>query len=225
MKNLGTKALVGLLQLLLTVGVALFVPAWSLDFWEAWLYLLFFGLSAGIITLYLWQKDPTLLERRVKAGPGAEKGTTQKIIQTCASLLFLALMLIPGFDHRFGWSEVPWPLVILGDLLVVLGFLMIFFVFKENTYTAATIQIAEGQTVTSTGPYAIVRHPMYSGAMLLLLGTPLALGSYWALLTFPFLVAVIIWRLLDEEKFLAQSLPGYKAYCQNVSYHLLPFIW
>ena len=134
-------------------------------------------------------------------------------------------MILPSIDHRFSWSDVPLAVVIAGDVFVALGFFVIFFVFRENTYAAATIEVASGQKVISTGPYAIVRHPMYSGALVMLLGTPLALGSWWGLLMFIPMIFIIAWRLLDEEKFLSGSLSGYKDYCQKVQYRLVPFIW
>jgi protein-S-isoprenylcysteine O-methyltransferase Ste14 len=123
------------------------------------------------------------------------------------------------------WSNIPISITLVGDGLVLIGFYIIFLVFKENTYTAATIQVASDQTVISTGPYSIVRHPMYVGALVMLLGTPLALGSWWGLIMFFLMALVISWRLLDEEKFLAQNLPGYSEYCGKVRYHLVPFIW
>lgn len=184
-----------------------------------------FVTSSALITIYLWKKDPKLLERRVNAGPSAEKETKQKRIQVFASLAFIALMIVPSLDHRFSWSNVPVLVVIGGDILAALGFFIVFLVFKENTFTAATIEIAPDQTVISTGPYAVVRHPMYAGALIMLFGTPLALGSWWALLLFILMTFVIIWRLLDEERFLAKSLPGYNEYCKKVPYRLIPSIW
>ena len=137
---------------------------------------------------------------------------------------FIALFVFPAFDHRFGWSPVPLYISLAGDVLVAFGFLFIFFVFKVNTY-AATIQIAEGQKVISTGPYALVRHPMYAGALVMLIGVPLALGSWWGLFTLALIMPVLIWRLLDEEKFLSKNLPGYTEYCQKVRYRLVTSVW
>jgi protein-S-isoprenylcysteine O-methyltransferase Ste14 len=225
MDNLAKKTLLGFVQLFAALGIFIFAPVWTFDFWQAWVYLFVFAASVAMVTAYLWKKDPGLLERRVNAGPGAEKEKSQKIIQLFASLAFIGLMILPSLDHRFSWSYVPLPVVIAGDAFVALGFLVIFFVFKENTYAAATIEVASGQKVISTGPYAIVRHPMYSGALVMLLGTPLALGSWWGLLMFIPMIFIIAWRLLDEEKFLSKSLSGYKDYCRKVQYRLVPFIW
>jgi len=142
-----------------------------------------------------------------------------------AMLGFIAMLVFPVLDHRFGWSSVPASVSVLGDALIALAFLFIFFVFKENSYGASTIQIAEGQTVISTGPYALVRHPMYAGALVMLIGTPIALGSWWGLFAVLLILPVLIWRLLDEERFLRQNLAGYAEYQTKVRYRLLPCIW
>jgi protein-S-isoprenylcysteine O-methyltransferase Ste14 len=171
------------------------------------------------------KKDPALLKRRMRGGPTAEKQTTQKVIMLFASIGFIALLVVPALDHRFGWSAVPVPVEIVGDILVGMGFYFIFLVYKENTFTSATIEVTENQKVISTGPYALVRHPMYASALLYLVGTPLALGSYWGLLALVFMTSFLIWRLVDEEKFLAKNLPGYMAYQKTVHHRLVPFVW
>jgi protein-S-isoprenylcysteine O-methyltransferase Ste14 len=219
------RALSGLVSLLVILGLLLFLPAWSLHFWEAWIFWLIFSVSVTIITIYFLKKDPKLVERRLKAGPSAEKEKAQKIIQAFASLFFIMVVMAPGFDHRFQWSYVPPYLVIIGDVFVMLGFLIVFLVFKENSYTSSIIEADKDQTVISTGPYRIVRHPMYAGALLMLLFTPIALGSFWALFSVLPMFAVIVWRLLEEEKFLAKNLPGYKDYCLKTRYRLAPFVW
>jgi protein-S-isoprenylcysteine O-methyltransferase Ste14 len=139
--------------------------------------------------------------------------------------MFVAFVIMV-FDHRFGWSPaVPAALSIFGDVLAALGILIYFLVVKENRYAAATVDVAEGQTVVSTGPYAFVRHPMYAGAILVFVGAPLALGSWWGLLLIPLVIAVFALRLLSEEKFLRQNLAGYADYAQSVRYRLVPYIW
>ena len=142
-----------------------------------------------------------------------------------ASIGFIALLVVPALDYRFRWSEVPLPGVIAGDLLVAIGFYFIFLVYRENTFTSATIEVAENQKVISTGPYAVVRHPMYASALLYLIGTPLALGSYWGLVALAFMTPFLIWRLFDEERFLAKNLPGYTEYQEKVQHRLLPYVW
>jgi len=224
-KELNKKALGGLLRLFVTLAALLFLPAWSLRYWQAWVFLCAFFAPILGITSYLMRHDPALLERRVDAGPGAEKERTQRIIQGLAAIAFFAVILLPSFDHRFGWSRVPAYVSLAGDLLVVLGLLVIFFVFKENTYASGTIEVGAGQKVISTGPYGRVRHPMYSGAIVMLLGLPLALGSWWGLLALVPFTLVILWRLLDEENFLARNLPGYSEYRSKVRYRLVPLVW
>src|SRR5262249_50789339 len=150
---------------------------------------------------------------------------TQKMIMLFASLGFIALLVVPALDYRFGWSAVPPYTVIAGDIVVAVGFYIIFLVYKENTFTSATIEIAQGQTVISTGPYALVRHPMYAGALLYCLGTPLALGSYWGFLSLAAMAPFLIWRLFAEERFLTKNLPGYTAYYRQVRWRLIPGIF
>ncbi len=219
------RTIAGFAQLIAIMALLLFAPAWTLHYWQAWVYLAVFGCSSLLITVDLWRHDRDLLERRLKAGPGAETTKRQNWIQALASLSFLALLLVPSLDRRFGWSRVPAPVVVAGNLLVAAGFFVVYRVFRENTFTAGTIEIAAQQTVVSTGPYAVVRHPMYAGALVLLLGTPLALGSWWGLLALFPMTAVLVARLLDEEQYLTQGLLGYKEYCRTVRFRLLPFVW
>jgi protein-S-isoprenylcysteine O-methyltransferase Ste14 len=204
------------------LGAVLFLPAGTLRYWEAWLFIaVFFACNLGL-TAYLVLRDPQLLARRMSVGPGAEKTPAQKIIMTFAFLFFTAAAVVPALDHRFGWSDVPASTVLFGDALVVLSYLGFIRVFRENTYGAATIQVEAEQRVVSTGPYAIVRHPMYSAALVLTVGMPLALGSWWGLVTIVPGVLVFVWRLLDEERFLRRNLPGYAEYTQKVRWRLIP---
>jgi protein-S-isoprenylcysteine O-methyltransferase Ste14 len=224
-RSITKRALIGLAGLAAVLWLALFLPSWSLDYWQAWIYWLVFVSSVTAITVYFLRKDLRLIEARLKTGPVAEKERGQKIIQAVLSLFFILLILIPSLDHRFHWSSVPAYLVVIGDVFVVLGLSMIFLVFRENSYTSVIIEVSDEQKVISTGPYGIVRHPMYAGALLMLFFTPLALGSFWGLLAaFPMLAAIAL-RLLGEERFLAENLPGYDKYRQKVRYRLIPFIW
>jgi protein-S-isoprenylcysteine O-methyltransferase Ste14 len=219
------KAFGGILVVVVVMAALLFVPAWTLDYWQAWTFLAVYFAGSVAITLYLMKKDPELLERRMRGGPTAEKATTQKIIMSIASLGFIALVVVPALDHRFGWSRMPPSAALAGDVLVALGFLAVFFVFKENSFSAATIELAPDHKVISTGPYALVRHPMYAGGLVLLAGMPIALGSWWGLLVLAALTPALIWRLYDEEDFLARNLPGYAAYRKKVRYRLIPLVW
>jgi len=225
MTNLAGKAWLSLLALAVVMGLLLFIPAGTVRYWQAWVYLSIFTGASLLITAYLLGKDPALLERRMRGGPTAEERTPQKVIMLFTSIGFIALLVVPALGHRFGWSGVPLAGVIAGDLLVAIGFYFIFLVYRENTFTSATIQIAENQKVISTGPYAIVRHPMYASGALYLFGTPLALGSYWGLIPITAMMPFLIWRLIDEERFLASDLPGYSEYRQRVRYRLVPFLW
>ena len=225
MKNLNLKAFGGLLFLELVLAVALFWPAGTLDYWQAWVFLVVFGGSVFAITLYLMQHDPQLLERRVQAGPGAEKERSQQVIQSLAQVAFIIIFILPALDHRFGWSSMPLALNLVGDVLVALGLYWVFLVFKENTFTSAVIEVGAEQKLVTSGPYAFMRHPMYIGALVMLLGVPLALGSWWGLLTLVPITVVIIVRLLDEEKFLEKNLAGYAEYERKVKYRLIPFVW
>lgn len=222
MSSLNRKAWLGLVFLALAMSLLLFLIAGTVQYWQAWTYLAVYFAASLLITLYLMKKDPALLKRRLSGGPTAEKEKTQRIIMLFASAGFIASLVVPALDHRFAWSAVPLYAVITGDLLTALCFFIMFCVFRENTFTSATIEIAEGQKVISTGPYALVRHPMYAGGSLLFIGTPLALGSYWGLLAFVAVLPALIWRLLNEEKFLAKNLPGYAEYCARVRWRLIP---
>lgn len=224
--KLHKKAFGGILFVILLLAMMVFIPAGSFDYWQAWVFLVVFSSSVFAITIYLMKKDPSLLERRVKAGPGAEKEKDQKVIQWVAQIAFILVFVVSSLDHRFVWSVVvPEYAVAAGDLLVILGFLIVWLVFKENTFTSGTIEVIAEQKVISTGPYRFVRHPMYSGTLILLLGVPLALGSLWGLVTLIPMVIVISWRLLAEERFLSANLPAYSEYLKRVKYRLVPCIW
>src|SRR5262245_61949337 len=225
MGELTRQAWLGVAKLVAVLLLCLFLPAWSFEFWQAWTYLGVSGASVAAITWYLQKQDPELLRRRLAAGPAAETERRQKVIQTIASISFAGIFLVAGLDHRQGWSNVSVSLVLAGDVLVLLGLGIVFLVFRENSYTSATIETTDDTPVISTGPYAVVRHPMYAGAFLFLIGTPLALGSLWALLSVALLVFAIVLRLLDEERFLLQRLPGYGEYLSRKKYRLIPFIW
>jgi protein-S-isoprenylcysteine O-methyltransferase Ste14 len=225
MLSLAAKALLSVLLLGIVMGVVLFVMAGTVDYWQAWMYLLIFTITSLLTTIYLIRNDPELLKRRMRGGPSAEKRASQRVIMLFTSIAFIGLLVVPGLDRRFGWSKVPLPLVIAGDVLVAIGFYFIFLVYRENTYTSATIEVAANQKVIESGPYALVRHPMYASALLYLLGTPLALGSYWGLLPFVAVIPLLIWRLFDEEKMLTRELEGYRQYKQRVPHRLVPRVW
>jgi protein-S-isoprenylcysteine O-methyltransferase Ste14 len=225
LKDLNIKAFGGLLFTVLVMTALLFLPAWTLSYWQAWAFLAVFGVSAVAITVFLTKKDPKLLERRVNAGPTAEKETSQKIIQSITSISFAGLLIVSALDHRFSWTPLPPYVALAGDALVAFGFLIVFLVYKENTFASATIEVAPEQKVISTGPYKLVRHPMYMGAFFLLVGIPLSLGSLCGLIAIAAMMPALIWRLLNEERFLVKNLRGYAEYQNKVRHRLVPFIW
>jgi protein-S-isoprenylcysteine O-methyltransferase Ste14 len=177
------------------------------------------------ITVYLIRYDPKLLERRINGGPTAEKEYAQKIITFIAAVAFVGLIALPALDHRFIWSHVPLSPVLAGDALVALGWLAFYLVFRENSFPSATIEVAPDQKVISTGPYVLVRHPMYAGTVVMLLGIPIALGSWWGLPAIVAMIPAFKWRVLDEEKFLARNLLGSLEYQIAVRYRLIPSVW
>ncbi len=199
MNNLILRSFLGLAFLVLVLALALFLSAGSLSFWQAWVFLAVWTVTVSLITAYLVKYDQKLLASRVQAGPVAETQKIQQIIQSLASLFFIGIFIIPGLDFRYHWSNVPPIISVISDGFVILGFYIVFLVFKENSYTSATIEVSDEQKVVTTGPYSMVRHPMYAGAILLLVFTPLALGS-WAAIPFPWpLILVVVFRLREED--------------------------
>ena len=219
------RAFAGFVFLFAAIAVVFFASAGTLGDGRAWTTLAVFFGCAGMITVWLWFHDKALLERRVKAGPGSEADPAQNVVQALAGLVFLATFAIPGLDRRLGWSHAPAAVSLAGDGMIAVGFLIVFVTFRENTFTAGTVEIAEGQHVIDSGPYAVVRHPMYAGAIVLVAGIPLALGSWWGLIPAALLVPVMVWRLVREEAFLAANLAGYADYRDRVRYRLAPIVW
>ena len=226
MNNLSFRALRSAVIGFVLFFAVIFVPAWTLNYWQGWAFFLTLGICTSLATIWIALHDQKLLESRMKIGPTNETTKIQKIITATAAPLFVGGVVLMVLDHRFGWSPaVPAWLSILGNVLVVLGILVYFFVVKENRYAAAAVEVVEGQTVVSTGLYALVRHPMYTGALLVFVGTPIALGSWWGLLFEPIFIGGFVWRLLQEEKYLSKNLPGYTEYLKKVKYRLVPFVW
>lgn len=224
MKNPSAKIWLDGVAMSVLIALALFLSAGTIDYWQAWAYL---GVSAvsSVLLIRFISKDPILLENRTKRGPTAEKRTIQKIIVLCAGLGAIAAFVVPGLDRRFGWSNVPSWLSVVGDILIIVAISMVFRVFKENSFGSATVEVTKGQRVISTGPYAIVRNPMYASAAVYFIGMSLALGSYWGLIASILTILGLVWRLFDEEKFLTKNLPGYAEYCAKVRWHLVPGIF
>ena len=221
-KKLYTRLATQSLLFLIVLGVLLFLPAGTFDYWQAWVFIAVFVACNLPLTIWVAINDPQLLERRMRAGPAAEKEKSQKIIVTIVLLSLAVAVLIPAFNRRFRWSDVPTSVVILGNALIAISYVGFYFVFRENTYGAATIRVEENQRVISTGPYALVRHPMYAAALVLMLGIPLALGSWWGLLAFAPGVPALVWRIIDEERLLKRDLPGYTEYMEKAPFRLIP---
>jgi protein-S-isoprenylcysteine O-methyltransferase Ste14 len=209
----------------LFIAVLLFAPGGTLNYWQAWLYGFVFVAGMATLSVYFLKHDPELVRRRMNAGPKAETEPAQKIIMLLIFSGFLLLTVVLGFDRRWHWSDVPVWLVLLANAMVALSFAVFFIVMKQNSYAASTITVEPNQPVVSIGFYGIVRHPMYSGGLLLVVFAPLALGSYWGLLAAAAIMPALIWRLLDEERFLKFNLAGYTNYCRTTRYRLIPFLW
>ena len=207
---------------LLLLGLIFFLPAWTYKYWQAWVYMLVLFVPMSVLVRYLYKHDPALLERRMRM---KERQKTQKVVIPLSFLFFLPAFIIPGFDVRFGWSNVPWVVVIIADIIVVFSYLMIALVFKTNSYASRIVEVEKGQKVITTGPYAVVRHPMYLASLMLYAFSPLALGSYWAMLPVVLLVVLLVARIKGEEKELLENLEGYKEYVMKTKYRLLPGIW
>ena len=203
-------------------GALFFGTAGTLRYWEAWLFLAILFTPMLFIGGYLIRHDPELAQRRLRS---REERPKQKAVQKLAALLWSVGFIIPGLDERFGWSSVPGPVVVAADLLVLAGYLLFFLVLKENSYAGRTIQVEEGQSVINTGPYARVRHPMYTGVSLMMLFAPLALGSWWAALLMLATPFFLIIRIKDEEEALLEELPGYREYTEQTRHRLIPGVW
>ena len=223
--KLGDRTLVASVIALVLFGALLFAPAGTFDYWQAWLFIGVFVVASAVPTGYLAVKNPAALERRMHGGPTAETRGAQKIASSLTLLSFPAAMVVSALDHRFGWSEVPTVISLLGAVVVAAGITITFVVIIQNVYAAANITVESGQTVVSTGLYGLVRHPMYVGILIILAGTPLALGSYWGLLVLIPATFTFAFRITDEEKLLKEELDGYLPYTRDVHYRLMPFVW
>ena len=203
----------------------LFIPARRITYWQAWAFIVVFVGCTCAMWIYVAVTDPPLLDRRRKAGPIKEPRPAQRVALSLGLLSFGAVLVLSGRDHRFRWSHVSPAVSVIGDLVVALGLFIALLALRANTYGGSTVEIVEGHRVISTGPYAIVRHPMYVGIMVMVVGAPVALGSWWALLAVLGTILALVWRILDEEKLLRGDLAGYAEYARRVRYRLVPFVW
>ncbi|MGB3324425.1 MAG: isoprenylcysteine carboxylmethyltransferase family protein [Mycolicibacterium fortuitum] len=224
MKAVARVVAFGLVELIV-FGLVLFALAGTFNYWQAWAFLVVFALSTWIPSIYLQRADPAAHERRKRAGPAAESRTLQKVLIAGWYASLAAMVVISGLDHRFDWSSVPAAVCVVGDVLVALGLGVTSLVVIQNSFAASTVQVETDQKLVSTGLYGLVRHPMYTGNVLTIVGFPLALGSYWGLLpVVPGLLMLVV-RIRDEEKLLVEQLEGYREYAQKARYRLVPYMW
>jgi len=221
----GLQALVSTVVGFVMFGVLLFLPAGTFHYWQAWVFLAVFAAVSVAPTVYWAWKRPDVVRRRMNAGPTKETRPAQKLASTGIFLTFAAALAFSAFDHRLGWSDVPLAAVVLGNVLATIGLGISILVVQQNSYAAANITVESEQSVTSTGLYGVVRHPMYLGAMITIAGIPLALGSYWGLVLLVPALLVFAFRIIDEEKMLRQELNGYSEYAENVHSRLVPLVW
>jgi protein-S-isoprenylcysteine O-methyltransferase Ste14 len=210
---------------LVMFGSALFLPAWTFAYWQAWLLLAVFVLMVRIPGIYLMRTNPVTLQRRKHGGPRAETRLVQKVVIGGLWLSLGAMFVVSALDHRFGWSSVPTVICLVGDVVVAVGLGVMILVIIQNSYAAATVRVESGQKIVCTGLYSLVRHPMYTGNVIMMLGIPLALGSYWGLVFVIPGVTALVLRIRDEEQLLREELDGYRDYQRMVRYRLLPRVW
>ncbi|MGO9384237.1 MAG: methyltransferase family protein [Mycobacterium sp.] len=206
-------------------GLMLFLTAGTVNYWQAWLLLAVFAIATWISSIYLLRANPAALQRRMRGGPTAETRMAQKVVIGCFWLSFATMFMVSVLDHRFGWSAVPPAICLVGDVLVAIGLGVVMLVIIQNSYAAATVQVEAGQKLVSTGLYRVVRHPMYTGNVITMVGIPLALGSYWGLVVVLPGLIVLALRIRDEEKLLQEELAGYREYTQKIRYRLVPCMW
>ncbi|MBN1981461.1 MAG: isoprenylcysteine carboxylmethyltransferase family protein [Chitinivibrionales bacterium] len=216
------KVLSRMILLLTIIMLVFFLPAGTFAYWQAWVYIGMLFIPATSAMIYFFYRDPELLERRMRM---REKEKVQKKLMSWSLPFFVIAFLVPGFDHRFGWSSVPDVIVAISFVCICASYALFIIVLRTNRYASRIIEVAESQQVISTGPYGLVRHPMYLAALLLYLFTPLSLGSFWALIPFSFIIVVFVTRILDEEKMLAQNLAGYTEYMKKIRFRLVPGVW
>ena len=214
----GSRLIIGIPALILI----LFLPAGTFAYWEAWVYLAILLIPISIVMFYFLKKAPELLARRMKL---REKEVEQKLIIKLSFIPFLLAFILPGIDKRLGWSNVPVIIVVVAEILVFIGYILFFLVLKENQFASRVIEVEKGQKVIQSGPYRLVRHPMYMGAVSMYVASPLALGSYWAIIPAIFIIPIFIARIINEESVLTKELEGYSEYKLKTKYRLIPGVW
>jgi protein-S-isoprenylcysteine O-methyltransferase Ste14 len=216
------KLWLGLVAFVLVLGICTFFPAGTLDYWQGWVLLSVYLGSSLAVLQYLLRYDPALMERRMRSGPAAQQEKNQNGPVLFITLGFFALFVVSSVDFRYPWSDVPLFLVILGDVLVTTGWFVVYLVFRENSFASSAIEVSGEQRIITTGPYAVVRHPMYAGAILWSVGIPPGLGSFWGLAVLVCIIPSFLFRIVQEERYLSGHLPGYPEYIRNVPWRLVP---
>lgn len=222
MKSLIRKIIIRFSLLPVLIGLLILIPSGTFSYWQAYLYLAVILIPMMFVILFFIKNDPHFLERRIRT---IEKEKQQKIIQLTFSFFFFSGYIISGFDRRFGWSDIPTNIVVCADIAVLMGYILVFFVFKQNSYASRIVEVEKNQKVITDGLYSYVRHPMYLGIIIMYIPTPIALGSYWGMIPMATVPVALVFRILNEEKVLCNELDGYKEYCQKTRYRLIPFIW
>ena len=224
MKTIPKMLVLGLAELVV-FGLLLSLAAGTFNYWQAWVFLVVFALSGWIPGIHLLRTNPVALQRRMRGGPTAETRMVQKVVMGGLWLSLAAMVMVSALDHRFGWSPVPTAICLVGDVLVAVGAGVVMLTVIQNSHAAATVRVEAGQKLASTGLYGLVRHPMYAGNVIMMVGVPLALGSYWGLVFVIPGLMVLVSRIRDEEKLLQEELKGYREYMRKVRYRLMPCMW
>jgi protein-S-isoprenylcysteine O-methyltransferase Ste14 len=222
-KTISKTLVFGVIQLVV-LGLLLFLPAGTFDYWQAWV-LVVVAISTWISGVFLLRANPATLQGRMRGGPTAETRMVQRVVMGGLWLSLATMLVVSVLDYRFGWSAVPTAISLVGDVLVAVGLAVPVLAVIQNSYAAVTVQVGEGQQVVSTGLYGLVRHPMYTGNVIMMVGIPIALGSYWGLVFVVPGLIVLAWRIRDEEQLLQAKLGGYREYTQQVRYRLVPCMW
>ena len=206
----------------IVIGALLFGPAGGLSYWNGWLFMVTLFGPMTIALVYLYRKDRSLLEKRLRS---REKQKEQKIYVKLSLVWFVFSFLVPGFDYRFGWSDVPMWLIFVSVAVMIFGYVLFIVAMVQNTFASRVIEIQQNQRVIDTGMYSVVRHPLYLAAIIMYAAWPLVLGSYYALIPTMLLPALLVYRIRNEEAYLRTNLDGYIDYSKRIKYRLIPFIW
>ena len=221
-KKLFVQAVIKYVFGFLIIALLLFIPAGTLNYWNAWLFISILFVPMLIVGIILMIKNPDLLRKRLNA---KENELEQKMVLLLGGIMFICGFVVSGLNYRFKWVILPKWIIVIATIIFLLAYILYAEVLRENTYLSRTIEIQENQKVIDSGLYGIVRHPMYSSTILLFLSMPLVLGSLYAFVIFLIYPIIIIKRIKNEEQVLEKGLAGYSEYKNKVKYRIIPFIW